>query len=151
MRVRASELAQRLGVTDRYIRHRLAKGKFKGFKEFDPEVGAEVWWVELPDPPEESDPDQNQDQIPDLAVDDGPPTTSGGRQEGEADPDLGGSPWQLVDKLYRDNLELAGRLGFYQAKIQELETSQTKLLERIALLEAPKQQPPASKPWWKLW
>ena len=37
----------------------------------------------------------------------------------------------LVDRLSRENVELAGRCGFYQSEIQHLK-------ERITLLEAPK-------------
>ena len=51
-----------------------------------------------------------------------------------------------LDKLHRENLELAGRLGFYQAKLQEAEA-------KIALLEAPKEEPRATPkpPWWQFW
>jgi excisionase family DNA binding protein len=64
----------------------------------------------------------------------------------------------LVEKLHKENVELAGRVGFYQAKMQEYES-------RILLLEAPRQpapvatpeppppvipdQEPAAPPWWK--
>ncbi|MDP9016100.1 MAG: hypothetical protein M3M87_05010, partial [Thermoproteota archaeon] len=51
-----------------------------------------------------------------------------------------------VERMHRENVELAGRVGFYQAKLQEAET-------KIALLEAPQ---PASRqahhrPWWQFW
>ncbi len=57
-------------------------------------------------------------------------------------------------RLHEENLELAGRLGFYQAKMQEYE-------QRLLLLEAPKEAPeaiheltlithePVLRPWWK--
>ncbi len=57
-------------------------------------------------------------------------------------------------RLHEENLELAGRLGFYQAKMQEYE-------QRILLLEAPREAPeatheltvithePVLRPWWK--
>ncbi len=53
----------------------------------------------------------------------------------------------LIERLHRENVELAGRIGFYQAKLQEYE-------QRILLLEAPKDAPattpePAQLPWWK--
>ena len=82
----------------------------------------------------------------------------------------------LVDRLSRENLELAGRLGFYQAQIQHLQGENADLKERIALLEAPKPGPadpvptstanhpapeqngpriasqsPPRRPWWKFW
>jgi excisionase family DNA binding protein len=51
-----------------------------------------------------------------------------------------------LDKLHRENLELAGRLGFYQAKLQEAEA-------KIALLEAPRPDPKHAPqhPWWQFW
>ncbi len=40
----------------------------------------------------------------------------------------------LIERLHRENVELAGRIGFYQAKLQEYE-------QRILLLEAPQDAP----------
>ena len=71
---------------------------------------------------------------------------------------------ELVDRMHRENLELAGRLGFSQARIQELE-------RRILELEAPKEatvemanhstpsengadsgaQQVSARPWWQFW
>ena len=74
---------------------------------------------------------------------------------------------ELVDRMHRENLELAGRLGFSQARIQELE-------RRILELEAPKaalaattnptnhpapsangansgSQKLSPRPWWQFW
>ncbi len=53
---------------------------------------------------------------------------------------------QRADRLHQENLELAGRVGFYQAKVQDY--------ERRLLLEAPKGEPapgrsPEPVPWWK--
>lgn len=50
-------------------------------------------------------------------------------------------------RLHDENLELAGRIGFYQGKMQQVE-------QKLLLLEAPKQaeQPdsePERKPWWR--
>lgn len=57
-------------------------------------------------------------------------------------------------RLHEENLELAGRLGFYQAKVREYE-------QRILLLEAPTEEPggvtevtvvtpeTAVRPWWR--
>ena len=80
------------------------------------------------------------------------------------DRDMVAALWEHNDRLYRENLELAGRLGFYQARIQELE-------RRILELEAPKAAPAvtadhsthvengpnsgsekvSSRPWWQFW
>ena len=80
------------------------------------------------------------------------------------DRDMVAALWERNDRLYRENLELAGRLGFYQARIQELE-------RRILELEAPKEAPvkmanhpthieneansgsqkASPRPWWRFW
>jgi hypothetical protein len=64
---------------------------------------------------------------------------------------------EIVDRLSRENLELAGRVGWLQS---ELEQSR----QRIALLEAPEPEPvprqrtesrgpdsPVQRPWWQFW
>jgi hypothetical protein len=62
---------------------------------------------------------------------------------------------QIVDRLTRENLELAGRVGFLQGQLESAK-------ERVALLEAPKTaesapqpsnppQRPAPRPWWRFW
>ena len=131
MRITAREYAQWRGVTVRAVRMQLQKGKLPGVKELDPETGAEVWWVELPDPQEAVG---SRPEAPMMPL-------------GSAAED-GGRSWegQLIEKLHQENLELAGRVGFLQAKLQEAET-------KIALLEAPQ---PASQqahhgPWWQFW
>ncbi len=55
----------------------------------------------------------------------------------------------LVERLSRENQQLAGQLGFTQAKLQEAERT-------VALLMAPKDDPapepaaePERRPWWK--
>ncbi len=55
----------------------------------------------------------------------------------------------LVEKLHDENRQLAGQVGFLQAKLQDAQ-------ERIKLLEAPREPEPetaAKAPWWKrlLW
>jgi hypothetical protein len=56
---------------------------------------------------------------------------------------------RLVDNLRRDNQQLAGQVGFLQAKLQETERT-------VALLMVPKDDPapeppaePERRPWWK--
>ncbi len=57
----------------------------------------------------------------------------------------------LVERLSRENQQLAGQLGFTQAKLQEAERT-------VALLMAPKDDPapepaaePERRPWWRRW
>ncbi len=55
-----------------------------------------------------------------------------------------------LDRLHQENLELAGRVGFYQGRLHEFE-------QRVLLLESPREveEPPppegteTSVPWWK--
>jgi hypothetical protein len=50
---------------------------------------------------------------------------------------------EFVERLQRENTELAGRVGFYQAKLQAAE-------EQLRLLAAPADEPaPPPGPWWK--
>ena len=59
---------------------------------------------------------------------------------------------ELVDRLQRDNQQLAGQVGFLQAKLQDAE-------RQIALLSAPAEEAPSiaepapaaapRRPWWK--
>jgi hypothetical protein len=51
----------------------------------------------------------------------------------------------LVDRLQRENLELGGRVGFYQGRVAELEG-------RLKMLAAPKAEPdPPRRGWWRWW
>ena len=54
--------------------------------------------------------------------------------------------WEDYQKLQRENMEMAGRLGFYQAKLQDLE-------DQVLALSAgptPTHESPRA-PWWKRW
>ena len=52
MRITAREYAERHGITIRAVRMQLQRGKLKGVKELDPLSGTDIWWIEVPDPPE---------------------------------------------------------------------------------------------------
>jgi hypothetical protein len=45
--------------------------------------------------------------------------------------------WERNDRLYRENIELAGRLGFYQSEIQHLQARLHAAEEELRLLKAP--------------
>jgi excisionase family DNA binding protein len=51
---------------------------------------------------------------------------------------------RLVEKLYDENSQLAGQVGFLQAKLQDAQ-------HQITLLEGPKEHEPerSKTPWWK--
>ena len=84
----------------------------------------------------------------------------------------GAACWaRLVEQLHRENLEMAGRLGFYQAENLQLKSQVQALQARILELEAPKGVPAemsihlthlqngadlgsekgSPRPWWKFW
>ncbi len=56
---------------------------------------------------------------------------------------------RLLERAHAENQQLAGQVGFLQAKLQEAERT-------VALLMAPKDDPappaePERRPWWKRW
>ncbi len=159
MRVTAKEAAAILGVSDRTIRLKLAKGQLSGVKLPDPTTGADTWFVDLPEDPIQP-PFGSTPTSPRLDPEIGLPEA--GNVPSSGHPDDGGG-WisfaahqEMVERLHRENLELAGRVGFYQAKLQE-SAARLELAEaRITLLEAPKpetsaESSTATKPWWKFW
>ncbi len=137
MLITAKEYAAQKGLHHRTVRLHLVEGKISGRKVADPLTGVEVWMVEIPDDP------GLEETIPPLP--EGIPTSQEEDPGGVGDiPDGEGGSWkEMAQRLYQDNLELAGRCGFYQAKIQDLET-------KMALLEAPKVEV-TKKPWWRFW
>ena len=96
-----AEVSQILGLSQEAIRKRLHRCTLEGCK-----VDGR-WMVRLPTGRLDADPDD--------------PANC---QDARPRPDA------LIGRLYRDNLELAGRLGFLQARVQDLE-------REIRLLQAP--------------
>jgi hypothetical protein len=143
------EAAQHYGVSPPTIRRRIKERKLAAFQR-PTERGFE--WRVLPDQSVAKD-DHNVDQIDDQNVDhpnDTPPAAPA--------PELM-KALELADQLRRDNAalvqrteQLAGQVGFLQAKLQSAE-------EQIRLLSAPKDEPEPARepepepvqraPWWK--
>ncbi len=125
IRYSVPEAAKLLGITERAVRKRIEAGTLLGKRN-----GRE-WVVLLPKEPvrEPKGASSGTDSEPDGTAAE-PRGTSGT-----------GSVEAIVEKLYRDNLELAGRVGFYQAEIQHLKTQLEAAQTRILELEAPKQAP----------
>ena len=161
--ISASEAAARLGISERTLRERIKTGKIRATKVVGVNGNA-VYRVFLDDTPPSTEP------TPPPAA--GSPTMT----ETMPPPKEGTTPPSaevlalvaLVERITRENLELAGRVGFLQAKLQDAE-------EEIRMLRAPAQSPepemtnltnhPAhvenradsgdqkvsARPWWQFW
>ena len=130
-----TEASQILGLSHEAIRKRLHRGTLEGCK-----VDGR-WMVRLPTgrlDADLDDPGACQDARQDVAgrlngrqdgrPDDGIWTVAGRQDERQDTRDA------LIERLYRDNLELAGRCGFLQAEVLHLR-------EQVALLSAPAAEP----------
>ena len=136
-----SEYARAHGVTERTVRRRIRQGQIPARLVEGP-YGPEYHIVDPGDPGA----DTLSDVAPATLADDPTPSRANDR-----DPSRSGPPpspatsdaliqaLALADRLSRENVELAGRVGFLQSEVLHLR-------ERIALLEAPKPDPgdPAS-------
>ncbi len=140
------EAARVLGLSERTIRRMIKTGEIDAYKLKTPR--GEVWRVRLGNSaPTGTQPGKN-------------PGTEGGTPAGNAattaaDPGTPAPPGtvelvQLVDRLTRDNQQLAGQVGYLQARVQDQE-------RQIALLMAPKDDAPVEtpaepehrRPWWR--
>ena len=149
MRVTVKEWAARNGVSERAVRARLARGTLPGTKERDPGTGAELWYVDVPERTGLIGPDNDYLVISTEGLD---------------------SLVALVREKDQTILELAGRCGFLQARVQELERENLLLKAPVPHSETVPSQtanpnPPASsangqdsgaecpppRPWWKFW
>ena len=154
--ISASEAAARLGISERTLRERIKTGKIRAIKVVGVNGNA-VYRVFLDDtpPPTELPPPKAAGNPP-IAETMSPPS------EGTTPPSAEVLALvALVDRITRENLELAGRVGFLQAKLQDAE-------EEIRLLRAPTEpevnhstprknrvdsdsEKGSLRPWWKFW
>ena len=137
-RVEIGEAARRLGITTDGVRKRLKRGQLRGGK-----TGDGRWYVifeaeSTPVLDSESDLDNEPDpssMIVDRLLD---KLDERDRQLDERD--------RRIETLERERFELAGRLGYFQAQVEEAR-------ERIRLLEAPRETPKVEKlkgrAWWE--
>ena len=136
MRITAREYAERHGITIRAVRMQLQRGKLKGVKELDPLSGTDIWWIEVPDPPETVP--LTEEHLPTLTEQLVPPSAEQQREQSSTVPEEVRLALtrchDLIEKQQQQLIELAGRVGFYQARIRELE-------RRVLELEAPKEAP----------
>ena len=140
-RLTAKEYAAQFGLSPRTVRFKLQRQELPGGKELDPVTGIPTWYVFLADQSE-----RIADQVVSPAADHSetlanrPATTGLASGDGLVTEGLA-TPWEylkhmqkehhvVVERLHRENLELAGRCGFLQAKLQEAQ-------EEIRMLKAP--------------
>ena len=146
------EAAEQFGISERTVRRRIDEGTLQGYKQ-KVDRGYE-WRVyvgsRLAEQPGIS-PRQNADdtgKVPSRPADaEMPEATAPGVVE----------LVRLVEHLQRDNQQMAGQLGFMQAKLQESERRALHAEEQVRLLMAPKDEPvepePPAEPvrvsWWR--
>ena len=130
------EAAERLGVSERTIQRRIQKGMLHAYKADTPR--GLVWRVILDGTPVTHDSKQNGAAV----VHDSVPVTHDSTPPAAPNPELL-KALDLAEQLRRDNAalvqrneQLAGQLGFIQAKLQDAE-------EQIRLLMAPQDARPA--------
>ena len=128
-----AEAAVRLGVSERTVWRRIKAGKL------DTEHTLEGVRVLLSDAVSVDDRQASvaSDNVSDRATDSPQPELM--------------KALEMMSELTRRNEQLAGQVGFLQAKMQDQE-------QQIALLMAPKDEPapelpaqPERRPWWKRW
>ena len=146
--------AQRLGITQEGVRKRIQRGLLKAEKIDN------RWLVALPAQLEEV-----QDRLESALYMVGEQLEEGSNLHGTGLERVVQSFLEKLERAHRENLELAGRVGFLQAKLQDAE-------EEIRMLRAPAQPPvpePANhpppsengaepgaqqvspRPWWQFW
>jgi excisionase family DNA binding protein len=142
-----AEAAARLGISERTVQRRLKQGTLKGYK-VDTGRG-EVWRVVLDDMAATA-------PAPDVMTPVSPRhddvmASSVAEFAHAVIDELRDEYRDEIERLRRENQQLAGQLGFTQAKLQEAE-------KQIALLMAPKDEPESAPPaeparvsWWKRW
>ncbi len=146
-RLTAKEYAAQFGLSPRTVRFKLQRQELPGGKELDPVTGIPTWYVILADHSERTagHPEGIAGQVVSTAdhseiFANHPATTRLANDGGLVTEGLA-TPWEyleriqkehhlVVERLHRENLELAGRCGFLQAKLQEAQ-------EEIRMLKAP--------------
>ncbi len=146
--------AQRLGITQEGVRKRIQRGLLKAEKVDN------RWLVALPTQVEEV-----QDKLESALYMVGAQLEEGSNLHGTELERVVQTFLEKLERAHRENLELAGRVGFLQAKLQDAE-------EEIRMLRAPAQPPEpemanhptpredrsdsasqkvSSRPWWQFW
>ena len=127
--------ASRLGISERTLRDRIKAGKVRAIKVIGAN-GVAAYRVFLDAPPLVSG-------VEFPLVEESPRLAEGFLPSVSGNPPLVdlGPLIALLEKVQRENLELAGRVGFYQAENLQFQTQLQVAQARILELEAPKEAP----------
>ena len=134
------EAAERLGVSERTVLRRIQKGMLPAYKIETPH--GQAWRITLDSTPDSASPAA---PAPPAKV-----SVRGDTHETQALLKLLEDERRERGALVQRNEQLAGQVGFLQAKMQDQD-------RQIALLMAPKDEPepepaqPERRPWWKRW
>ncbi|HEV2125473.1 MAG TPA: helix-turn-helix domain-containing protein [Chloroflexota bacterium] len=138
-----AEAAARLGVSERTLRERIKAGKVHAVKVIDGGNAVYRVFLDGPPPAETTSPPLTE-ALPPSAESIAPPAEESSPPVPEALltaltelGELVRERDQRLDQLHRENVELAGRVGFYQGQVQQLQHQLGAAQERITLLEAP--------------
>ncbi len=140
-----SEAAEVLGISERTVRRRIKAGELRAFQM--PTSQGYEWRVQLDGVSEQLDgtPDKPTDpQEPTEPRRSEFPDNGAVQVDGMPDPDLQRA-LELADQFQRQNVELAARVGYLQAKLEAAE-------QKILALAPPvvDQEPERPRaPWWK--
>jgi hypothetical protein len=149
-----TDAAAQLGISERTMLRRIKDGTVDGRKVGEGRGG--VWRIYLSVSDSQPAPVSDSPTNAPGTLSDSPTDEHGNVSASVSDSQTQPAPEmirmvELVDKLQAQNQQLAGQLGFTQAKLQEAERT-------VALLMAPKDEPapepPAElerRPWWKRW
>ena len=134
----SAEAAARLGTSERTLRERIKHGKIHARKVFGPYGNAvyRVYLDALPPTEAGSVPAETSTLPSEEAYLSPPPMEGTSSVDGNAAVAAAVAPLAaVIDRLNRENVELAGRVGFLQAEVLHLK-------DRIELLEMPKEAQP---------
>ncbi len=147
-----TDAAAQLGISERTVLRRIKDGTVDGRKVGEGRGG--VWRIYLSVSDSQPAPVSDSPTNAPGTLSDSPTDEPGNVSASVSDSQTQTAPEmirmvELVARLSQENQQLAGQLGFTQAKLQEAERT-------VALLMAPKDEPeppaePERRPWWKRW
>ncbi len=166
------EAAVHFGISEPTVRRRIKDGVLQGFKQ--PTTQGYEWRVLVPDTVDQpNQTEQHNDHLIDTAklfddqvingseVFDDQVVNQSEYNDDQVINTPNSSLVQVVLQLHQENVQLAGQLGFYQARIQALEEQVRLLTDSQHTPEHPApdaeptpqaaDQPAKRVPWWRKW